>query len=193
MLRYLSIGALMLSSATAMAEGPSYSYIQASYQEIDVDDVFNADGDGYGIAGSVAINDSWFVFAGYASSELEFAIDASVDLDQATIGGGWNSAISEKTDWFVTLAYIDLEASSGFVSADADGLGASVGVRSMLNPKLELYGSLGYSDLGDGGDGTAVAAGLWYTVGGRVALGLGAEVGSDITTYGVGIRLYFDN
>ena len=35
MLRFLSIGALMLSSATAMAEGPSYSYIQASYQEVD--------------------------------------------------------------------------------------------------------------------------------------------------------------
>jgi hypothetical protein len=191
MLRYLSIGALMLSSATAMAEGPSYSYIQANYQEVDIDvgGGFDADGDGYGVAGSVAINDNWFVFASYMSSEFESVID----LDQTTIGGGWNSAISEKTDWFATLAYIDLGVSApGFPSIGDSGFGASVGVRSMLNPNFELYGSLGYSDLGDGGDGTAVAAGLWYTVGGNVALGLGAEVGSDVTTYGVGIRLFFD-
>lgn len=191
MLRYLSIGALMLSSVTAMAEGPSYSFIQANYQEVDIDvgGGFSADGDGYDVAGSVAINDSWFVFAGYAASELE----SVVDLDEMKLGAGWNSAISEKTDWFVTLAYIDLELSAtGIPSVSDSGFGASVGVRSMMNPNFELYGSLGYSDLGDGGDGTAVAAGLWYTVGGNVALGLGAEVGSDVTTYGVGIRLYFD-
>ena len=191
MLRYLSIGALMLSSATAMAEGPSYSFIQANYQEIDIDlgGGFDADGDGYGVAGSVAINDNWFVFADYAASELE----SIVDLDQARLGAGYNSALSEKTDWFATLAYIDLSLkAAGFGSASDSGFGASVGVRSMLNPNFELYGSLGYSDTGDGGDGTAVAAGLWYTVAGNLALGLGAEAGSDITTYGLGIRLYFD-
>jgi hypothetical protein len=191
MLRYLAIGALMLSSATAMAEGPSYSFIQANYQEVDIDlgGGFDADGDGYGVAGSVAINDSWFVFASYTASEFESVID----LDQTTLGGGWNSAISEQTDWFVTLAYIDLGVSApGFVSVSDSGFGASVGVRSLINPNFELYGSLGYSDLGDGGDGTAVAAGLWYTVAGNLALGLGAEVGSDVTTYGLGIRLYFD-
>ena len=191
MLRYLSIGALMLSSATAMAEGPSYSYIEADYREVDIDIApgIDADGDGFGVAGSVAINDNWFVFAGYAASEFE----SVVDLDQTTLGAGWNSAISEKTDWFATLSYIDLKLSAaGFGSFSDDGFGASVGLRSMLNPNFELYGSLGYSDLGDGGDGTAVTAGLWYTVAGNLALGLGAEVGSDITTYGIGIRLYFD-
>jgi hypothetical protein len=191
MLRYLSIGALMLSSATAMAEGPSYSFIQANYQEIDIDlgAGFDADGDGYSVAGSVAINDSWFIFVDYAASELE----SIVDLDQTRLGAGFNSAISEKTDWFATLAYVDLSLKApGFPSASDSGFSASVGVRSMLNPNFELYGSLGYADLGDGGDGTAVAAGLWYTVAGNLALGLGAEVGSDITTYGLGIRLYFD-
>ena len=191
MLRYLSIGALMLSSATAMAEGPSYSFIQANYQEVDIDvgGGFDVDGNGYGVAGSVAINDSWFIFAGYSSSEFESVID----IDEGKLGAGWNSAISEKTDWFATLAYIDLSASaSGLGSASDSGFGASIGVRSMMNPNFELYGSLGYSDLGDGGDGTAVEAGLWYTVAGNLALGLAAEVGSDVTTYGVGIRLYFD-
>jgi hypothetical protein len=191
MLRYLSIGALMLSSATAMAEGPSYSFIQANYQKVDIDlgGGFDADGDGYSVAGSVAINDNWFVFAGYTSSQFE----SVVDLNQASLGAGWNSAISETTDWFATLAYVDLELKApAFVAASDSGFAASVGVRSMLNPNFELYGSLGYADLGDGADGTAVAAGLWYTVAGNLALGLDAEAGSDVTTYGVGIRLYFD-
>ena len=191
MLRYLSIGALMLSSATAMAEGPSYSYIQANYQETEYDfgGGADADGDGFGVSGSFAIDESWFVFGGFASSELESVID----LDQYSVGGGWHSAINENTDWFATLSYINLEISAGnFGSASDSGFGASVGVRSNLKPNFELYGSLGYSDLGDGGDGTAVGAGFWYTVTGNLALGLGLAVSSDVTSYGAGLRLYFD-
>ena len=191
MLRYLSIGALMLSSATAMAEGPSYSYIQANYQEIDIDlgGGFDVDGDGFGVSGSVAVNDSWFVFAGYSTFDFE----SIVDLNEWSIGAGWHSAMSEKTDWFVTAAYIDAEIDApGFGSFSDSGFGVSIGIRSMLNPKLELAGSVSYADLGDGADGTSVAGSLWYTVAGNLALGLGLNAGEDTTSYGVGIRLYFD-
>ncbi len=191
MLRYLSIGALMLSSATAMAEGPSYSYIQANYQEtkIDFGGAGDADGDGYGVSASFEIDESWFVFGSYGSSELESVID----LDQFSVGGGWHSAINENTDWFAALSYISLDVSArGLGSASESGFGASVGLRSNLKPNFELYGSLGYSDLGDGADGTEVGAGFWYTVTGNLALGLGVAAGSDVTSYGAGIRLYFD-
>lgn len=189
MLRYLSIGALILSSATALAEGPSYSYIQAAYQEIDVDIGGNndADGDGYGVAGSVAINEDWFVFAGYSSFDLE----SVVDLDQLEIGGGWRSPINSRTDWFVTASYLDYELSApGFGSDSEDGFGVGVGVRSMLNPAFEVFGKVSYEDVGDGD--TTIAGGVWYTVSGNLALGALLDVGDDVTAYGVGIRLYFD-
>ena len=197
MLRYLSIGALMLSSATAMAEGPSYSYIQADYQDRDVDigGGIDADGDGFGVSGSIAINDSWFLFAGYASAELELGppFNVDVDLDQKTLGGGWNSAISDTTDWFATLAYVDQGRSAPGLGSDSDsGIGASVGIRSMMRPNLELFGSIGYVDLGEGIDGASVAGGLWYTVVGDLALGVGFAAGEDTTSYGLGVRLYFD-
>lgn len=189
MVRFLSIGALMLSSAAAMAEGPSYSYIQAAYQEIDVDlgGNIDADGDGFGVAGSVAINDSWFMFAEYASFDLE----SVVDLDQTVLGAGWHSPISASTDWFVTAEYIDLGVSApGFGSADEDGFGIGIGIRSMMNPNLELYGQATYEDVGDGD--TTIEAGAWYTITGNLALGALLDVGDDVTAYGVGIRLFFD-
>jgi len=189
MVRYLSIGALILSSATALAEGPSYSYIQAAYQEIDVDIGGNndADGDGYGVVGSVAINEDWFVFAGYSSFDLE----SVVDLDQLELGGGWRAPINSNTDWFVTASYIDYDLSArGLGSASEDGFGVGVGIRSMLSPALELYGKVAYEDVGDGD--TTLAGGVWYTVTGNLALGAGVDLGDDITSYGVGIRLYFD-
>lgn len=189
MLRYLSIAALLLSSTAALAEGPSYSYIQAAYQEIDVDLGGNndADGDGYGVAGSVAINEDWFLFAGWSTFDLE----SVVDLDQLQVGGGWRSPISNKTDWFVTGAYIDYDLSArGAGGVSEDGFGVGLGVRSMINPAFEVYGQVNYEDVGDGE--TSFAAGLWYTISGNLALGAGLDVGDDITAYGVGIRLYFD-
>lgn len=185
MLRYLSIGALMLSSATAMAEGPSYSYIQGLYQEVDVDFGGDADGDGFAVAGSVAINDSWYMFVDYASAEF----DLSIDFDRWAVGGGWHSAISETTDWFVTASYVDAEISQGGFGFSESGFGASVGVRSMVSPNLELAGTVGYSDPEEE---TAVRAELWYTVTGNLALGAAASFGDDLDTLGVGIRLYFD-
>lgn len=190
MLRYLSIGVLMLSSTIAMADGPSYSFIQGSYEQVDIDlgGGFDADGDGFGVAGSVEINESWYVFAGFSSAELE----SIVDLDQFSLGAGWHSAISDKTDWFVSGSYVDAKVSApGQGSFSDDGFGVGLGLRSMVSPSLEVSGSVNYVDFGDGGD-TAIGLGLWYTVTGNLALGLGASFGDDISSYGLGLRLYFD-
>jgi hypothetical protein len=171
-----------------MAEGPSYSYIHGLYQEVDVDvgGGFDADGDGFAVAGSVAINDSWFLFVDYSSAEFDF----SIDFDRVSAGAGWRSAVSDKTDWFVTASFVDAEISAGgFGSFSESGVGASIGVRSMLNPNLELAGAVRYSDPEEE---TAVRGELWYTVTGNLALGVAADFGDDLSSYGLGLRLYFD-
>ena len=191
MLRYALIGALMLSGAAALAEGPSYSRIQATYQEVDLDagGGINADGDGFGLEGSVAIGVDWYLFADYETADLESVIDLTI----LTVGGGWHTTISPNTDFFAELGFADGEIDvSGFGSEDDSGYSAKVGVRSMISEQLELYGSLGQVDFDDFGDGTNVSAGLWYTASGNLALGLGATFDDDITRYGVGVRLYFD-
>jgi len=188
----VACGALLLGGGAALADsGISYSYIQASYQEVDVDigGGFDVDGDGFAVGGSVEINEDWFVFAGYASSEFE----SVVDLDQLEAGGGYHAPLSEKTDWYATLAYVSAEVSaSGFGSIDDSGVGVALGVRSMVTPSLELYANASYADLGDGADGSGFGAGLWYTVSGNIALGVGASFGDDVSAYGASVRLYFD-
>lgn len=190
MSRYLIIGALMLSSTAALADRPSYSYIQANYQEVDIDLGNNdIDGDGFAVSGSVAINESWFAFAGYSSAEFE----SVVDLTEFALGGGYHAPLSEKTDWVATASYLNAEIDApGVNSMSESGFGMSLGVRSMLNPKLELAGSVSYADLGDGADGVSVGGSAWYTVTGNLALGLGFSAGDDTTSYGIGARLYFD-
>lgn len=190
-LGFFAMGALLLAGAPANADGISYSYIEANYQELDLDfgGGVDADGDGFAVAGSAAVGDSAFVFAKYGSFDLESVVDYSI----LSVGAGYHDSLSEKTDWYATLAYVKADLDAGFFgSADDSGYGVSVGLRSMMSPSLEVYGSIGYTDLGDGADGTAFGAGLWYTVSGNIALGLNASFEEDVTTYGAGVRLYFD-
>lgn len=180
---------LVLACSLAWAEEPSYSYIQASYVNVDLDSGFgDVDGDGISATASVPINDQWHVFAGYGTSDFDFG----VDLDEFAIGGGWHRGISERTDFVATLAYVSVDASAEGVSFDDDGIGLSVGLRSMVNENFEVFGTISHVDLDAAGDGTSVGAGLWYTISGNFAVGVGAEFDDDATAIGAGIRLYFD-
>lgn len=189
-MRYALAGlGLVLASTLAWAEEPSYSYIQASYVDIDIDTDFgDADGDGVVAGASIPINDQWHVFAGYGSSDF----DGGIDIDEFSIGGGWHTGISDRTDFVATVAYVSVDASAGGPSFDDDGIGLSVGLRSMVRDNLEVYGAISYVDLDAAGDGTSIGAGLWYTVSGNFAVGLGVDVDDDVTGIGAGIRLYFD-
>ncbi|MGI9270232.1 MAG: porin [Woeseiaceae bacterium] len=189
MFRYALMGVLMLSSAAAVADGPSYSYIQATYQEVELDasgtGFSDPDGDGFGVAGSVEVGDKWHIFADYATADLE----GVVDIDLTTAGLGYRHGISNKTDVFAEL---------GFAKADFEGIGddtgisVRLGIRSMVSDSLEISANIGESDYDDVDFGTEFGANLWYTVSGNVAVGAEVRFADDITRYGVGVRLFFD-
>jgi hypothetical protein len=58
---------------------------------------------------------------------------------------------------------------------------------------FELNGSIGYSDLGDGADGTAFNAGALYSFTPTFAIEFGIGIDEDVTLYGLGGRFYFGN
>ena len=63
--------------------------------------------------------------------------------------------------------------------------------RARVAQEFELEGGLNYMDFSDSGDDTSVyAAGRWYFTP-SFAAGLEAELGDDVTTYGIGVRWSF--
>ena len=184
---------LLFVLSPAMADGLSYNYLQLGYQRADLDGDFagiSIDGDGYGVGGSLEVGENWFIGVGYNALDFDFG----VDLEQLSVGAGYHFGLSDRSDFYATLAYIRAELSaSGFGSIDEDGYGVTIGIRGMLSDNVELQGSIAYTDLGDGADGTAFGAGALYNFTETFALGFEVSADDDVTVYGIGARFYFGN
>lgn len=192
MFRKLLVTSLALLAFPAFANDISYNYVQLGYQKIDIDDPgigFDVDGDGFGVAGSFELNDSWFVGIGYSQADFDFGID----LDELAAGVGWHTTMSNNSDFFALLQYVRAEASiSGLPgSLDEDGFGFTIGVRGMVTENIEIGGSIGYIDLGDAGDGTSFGANVLYNFTENFAAGLFLDFEEDATGYGGGVRFYW--
>lgn len=192
MFRYLTSVLLLLLTFPAMAQGPSFNFVEVGYisAEIDVGNGVDVDGDGYDLGGSFEIGEKTFVFVGYA----DIGFDFSVDLKQLQVGLGWHTAITQTADIFARVAYVDAEISArGFGSVDESGYGLGIGVRNDVSDLIELYGEIAYVDLGSDADSTAFGAGIYFNITEAFALGLGASFEDDATSYGVSGRFYFGN
>lgn len=189
MIRSITAVILLALVAPAMADGPSYNYIEGSYLRVDIDDsIADVDGDGFGVAGSFEVGEVWHVFGSFDSAELDF----DVDIDELVIGGGFHTPLNENVDVVAELAYVRLEASALGISIDDDGYGASLGLRGLAADRIELAGFIDYVELDDSGDDTSVRGEAWYKFTDNVAIGFRAEFDDDVTLYGIGARVYFD-
>lgn len=187
----LKIASALIASAAllpvaASAEGLSYSYLELAYVEADIDGV-DEDADGFALAGSLEITDEVFMFANYGDLSV-----GPVDFETYSVGGGYAWSFSPKADLYGTLAYVKAEADlSGFGSADDDGYGIGVGIRSRVAEQFELEAAINYVDLSDSGDDTTLGLGArWYFVD-QLALGFGVEFGDDADAYSLSLRWEF--
>lgn len=189
MLRSIAVISLLALSAPALAETPSWNFIEAGWQRIDIDESgVDADGDGFGIGGSFEIADSWHILASYAQADFDFG----VDFDQFLIGGGYHTALTDNTDFVADIAYTRVEVSaSGLGSADDDGIAARIGVRGMLTDQFELAGFITQTELDDSGGDTALSGEGWYNFTPMFAAGAKISFSDDVTQYGLGFRVYF--
>jgi opacity protein-like surface antigen len=194
----LLASALLMTSALA-AEGPRYSYVQAGYVDLEIDNDSgfggDLDGDGFAIGGSLAVTDMFHLFTDYTDIDLDADnIGVGADYSEFAIGGGINYAMSDTVDLVGRLAYLDAEVEvDTFGSADESGYGLYAGARAMVSPAWEVNGGIGYSDLGDGIDGTTFSLGTLYSLTDIFAVGAGVSFGDDTTSLQVGARLYFDD
>lgn len=190
MFRSIFAVTVLALAAPALADGFSYTYLEGRYQRIDLDDgSFDVDGDGYGIAGAFALNESWHMFGGYNNTSFDFGID----YDELAIGAGFNTSLTPNMDFVARLAYVRFDVGNSSLSFDDSGLGVSIGVRAMASSNVELAASIQTIELSDSGNDTSLRGELWYSFTPNFAAGLNLGTSDDVLRYGLGGRFYFGN
>jgi long-subunit fatty acid transport protein len=187
MKRSLVVFALMAMSGTAFAEGFGYTYVQASYGTVDIDNV-SVDGDGLGLNGSFGITDNLNIVAGYQTADF----DSLADADEWSVGLGVHTPITEMMDVTAAVSYIDVEFDAlGIPIAEDDGFGLNVGLRANLTSLIEVNAGVSYVDLSDSGDDTGFNGGVLFNFTDMFSLGLSGDWDDDVSVYSLSARVYF--
>lgn len=179
-----AIAVIACSPMAALAAGPTYNYVDVGYLSVDVDDGPTLDG--FGVAGSFALTESFHVVAGYSD-----ASDSPWNVNSGGVALGWNYSLNNITD-FVARAgweYGRLKL-SGFGSESDNGWSVEAGVRSMLSPRFELSGFISHVDIFDGDEQILSVSGVYYVTP-TIGLGAGVSLSDDATGWDVGIRFAF--
>lgn len=184
--------AALLWPGGAFAEGPNWTFLEAGYQRMDVDDpMFDYKPDGFALNGSFAFHDKVFAFASYGV--LEDRVLTGEDLEYTTwdAGIGYNVDLTDRTDIFATVSYVYAELDDGMFAVDDNGYGVSLGIRSMVN-SFDLGAAVEYVDFGgQDGDDVSLSLGAAYFFNETFAACANANIGDDATGYGVALRFAF--
>ena len=181
---------LLAMSSIQAAEAPRWDSAALSYQSM------NLDGDkftGFGFSGSKLLGTN--VFLNGSVTNVSGEINSS-DWDYKTksVGLGYRTALSEKTEFYGVVSYEDVELAGSFgwfsQSASDNGVGLAVGVRSMKTDKLELNGGFKYIDIAEESD-TALSLGALYNFTKQFSAGVGITKSDDIDTVSVSAVYYF--
>jgi hypothetical protein len=169
----------------------SYTYVELGYAETDYDAIGEAigsgiDGDGLTLSGSVAINNEWHAFASYGNGDLDFGLD----LDTWAIGAGYRYPLSDATDVYGRLMFVNVEVDvPGFGDVDDDGLGLQARLRHWVNDDFEVEGGLQYLNV-DGSDLSLQAEGRYYFQD-NFSVGAGLTFGGDTDGIAINARYIF--
>ena len=191
----LIVGALssIVSWSALAADSPlSYSNAGIGYMTGDIADV---DFSGFGVYGSYALNDSFFVIGDYTSisSDDKFEIESGSDDIEATqfsIGLGFHTPISDVTDFVATLSYADAEVEFFDLTEDGNGYILSAGVRAKPTQEIELQALLNYADVEDDSE-TGYMLGARYFTMPTLSLGLNYGSSDDFDSFSFDVRFDF--
>lgn len=161
----------------------SWSFVEVHFQRRDVDAI----GDplnGVGGRGGVDLLDGWFLRGG-----LDFYRDEQ-DLTRFDLGVGHHVEIEKNVQVYASVSWVHLALrDAGSADFNDNGWRAEVGMRSVLDKKLEGEVRAGYEDAADNGLVYGGDLRWWWTP--NVALGLGYERAVDDNLITLGLRYAF--
>ena len=183
-----AISSIASFSLTAEEAALSYTYVGVGYETGDIADIYTS---GFGIYGSKALNDSFFLEGSYHSieSDDQFTDGFVTDDIEATgfnIGIGFHTPINPTVDFVSTLSYSDVEVEFADESEDGNGYIIAAGVRAMPSDVLELSAFIDYADIEDGSEtGYSFAARYFTTPDISLGLGYGSSDDFDAITFDI--------
>ena len=165
----------------------SYTAVELSFVDVEID-APSVDGDGFEIAGSFEINDSFFALGAYQDQDFDFGIDGN----SLQLGVGYHTELGDDLDFVGTASWVSAEVEAGGLSFDDDGLGIAGGIRAAVADGFQVDAMLNWVDLDDSGSDTWIAlTGRYYfneQIAGFVRLGVGQD---DADTLQLGARFEF--
>ena len=137
MLRSVLFTTLIAFSASASAEF-DYNYFSVGYSRVDYEDDFGsgADGDAFGVTGSYSLNESFFIFGGFDTGDIEDDIGDSADLTLYNLGFGYHMPLSDNVDLIGSLSYEYSELSAFGLSIDENGFCVGLVLLSIVGDVL---------------------------------------------------------
>lgn len=171
-------------SLSATAADLSWDFVDVRYTVLEEPGV---DGNGFGIAGSKSLSDSFYLFGAYDDLTIEvFGIDAGVTVWR--LGMGHHRPINDDVEYFVDISYEAFSVEFLGVTADDSGYGFHFGLRGQVAESLELSGGLRYIDTGF--SDTLISLGAVWEVSEKFGFTASFEEG-DSTLWAIGARFNF--
>jgi hypothetical protein len=166
---------------SALLADMNYTNLEVDYLDLDGDAGVN--GDGFEIAGSWELNDSFHLFGSWQDQSY----DGGFDGETLEVGGGWNHSFSDTLDFVGTLSLMDAEIED----FSDDGLALGGGIRSRLGESFELDAGLKYVDFDESGSDTGLSVGGRYYFNDSMALGASLDSFDNADTLRLGFRWEF--
>jgi outer membrane protein with beta-barrel domain len=171
-------------SANVFAESPNWTYVQASYLQMNVDDEAEIDFKGYAVAGSALINETFF-----ATGKFSAVDDNEQKYDQLNLGIGAKRELNESTDFYGVVAYEKTKFDFALEDETENAYSTKLGLRSMVTEHLDVNAAIGM--VNSNGSETLVEVDAFYSVGEGIALGLEYGKVGDFSSYAATIRYEF--
>ena len=175
----LSAAAALTLGGPAMADGMSYSYVQADLLGSQLDANFSSiSGAGFGLNGSVELGSHLYAFGGYKTNKYtgngvrfrfipaSAGLGLHVPLGSLDIFGG--PSIERLKVRFRVLGFAGSSYSQSF-----DGWGFGLGLRGWIGGSFQWSGGLKYRDMKDFQSLTSITLAGHYFFSPRLALGMG--------------------
>ena len=183
----LVVLSLMAMSGLACADGFNYTYAQANYGTVDIDNI-TVDGDGLGLNGSFGVTDDLNIVGSWQTVDF----DSIADATEWSVGLGVHQSLTDLMDITAAVSFVNVEFDAlGVPVADDDGFALEVGLRANVTSMVEVNASVTWIDLSTSGNDTGFNGGVLYNFTDTFSVGLSGDWVDDTATYSLSGRMYF--